>query len=389
MKTHIQQKSARTILKHKELTDSQLFGIQSRKQIAQLLYRELPYLYQLLSSATPARYNIRPNTVKGKSRMVQVPRRDLKHIHRRLYCLLNQMITPDYVHSGQRGRSYVTNAMAHVKPSIPRALYKVDVHRFFESVRWEDVYGFFNVRMACSPDVSALLADICTVEALPDAFRPDGGRQRHLPTGSPVSQVLAYWCFASMFESLHKLATSRGLRMTVYVDDVAMSGPRIGLRLQAAANDIIARYNLIGHKERYWGLSRPGLVTGAIVATDGLRLPNSRRQEILTGVRELKKIISPRRRIEHLRVLVGQLWSAFELEPSFERMAREFNAHLTSLRAEHPRIALYKRKRRRWPFAARRDRGARGGAGASLVPAGAASGRGEHNADDGAETANA
>lgn len=272
--------------------------------------------------------------------MVQVPRTRLRRIHRRLFCILNQLILPDYVHSGRRERSYVTNAAAHVGS---RAIYKVDVRRFFDSVKWEDIYGFFHVTMACSPDVAALLADLCTVEG----DDPKDRGQRHLPTGSPISQPLAYWCFSSMFEAVHRLAGSMGLTATVYVDDIAVSGPQVGVWVQRTIRSIVSRYSLEAHKERYWKHGKFALVTGAVVTCNGLRLPNSRRQEIWRNVRMLKSLAAPRRRIAHLSVLVGQLWAAVQLEPSWEKMAREFTVHLNALKRQFPHPVRRRRRKRR------------------------------------------
>ena len=271
---------------------------------------------------------------------MQVPRAELKHVHRRLFCLLNRLVTPDFLHSGTRGRSYITNAMAHVKAS---AIFKIDVRKFFESVLWEDVFGFFQRVMNCSSDVAALLADLCTVERREKPENDPQKRDRHLPTGSPISQCLAFWCFARMFEAIGRLAAARGLILTVYVDDITLSGTSVSRRTQDEVRRIIARYGLIGHKERLY--RRKGLVTGAVVTPNGLRLPNRRRQQALAGVVRLKRCRTIKSRVVHLRKLIGQLWAAFELDNGFGKQAQEYTTHLEALYRRHPEFRPRSRKR--------------------------------------------
>ncbi len=302
-------------------------------------------LKQLASQLPEERYRIRPHTENGKSRWVQVPRSVLKHVHRRIFCLLNQIITPDYLHSGKRGRSYITNAQTHVGA---KAVFTIDVSRFFESVLWKDVYNFFCFAMKCAPHVSATLADLCTVERREMPFNDPAKRDRHLPTGSPISQCLAYWCFAPMFDAIFRLAKSRGLAMTVYVDDITISGDKISKATQQDIKEIIARFGLVGHKARLYGST--AFVTGTIVTLLCLRLPNSRRQQVLAGVCRLKQCRQLKYRVAHLRRLVGQLWSAVELDAGLKKQATDYQNHLNTLYQENPQYKPRSRKRKRSVF---------------------------------------
>lgn len=325
---------------YQTITESPLHSVQSRRHLAFLLHHDLPMLRRLAAQPTEERYRIRPNTENGKVRWVQVPRGDLKHVHRRLFCLLNRLATPDFLHSGTRGRSYITNAMAHVKAST---IFKIDISKFFESVLWKDVFTFFHRMMNCSPDVAALLADICTVERRERPRNDPRKRDRHLPTGSPISQCLAYWCFSRMFEAIGRLAAARGLTLTVYVDDITLSGALVSPRTQNEVRRIINRCGLIGHKERLY--RRKGLVTGAVVTPSGLRLPNRRRQQVLASAMQLRKCSTIKSRVAHLRKLVGQLWSAVELDKGFEKQAGEYTTHLEALYRRYSEFRPRSRKR--------------------------------------------
>lgn len=316
-----------------DLHESSLFGLKSRRRLAELLRRDLPALKSLSALSVQQRYCTRPNTKKGKTRMVQVPRRELKHVHRRLFCLLNRLITPSFVHSGKRGHSYLTNAAAHIKCN---ALFKIDIKRFFESVLWVHVFSFFKDTMDCSADVAGLLADLCTVERTEVPVNGPTTRDRHLPTGSPISQCLAFWCFAEMFGDIRRLAEARGLTLTLFVDDVVLSGERVSRATQSAVRDIIARRGLVGHKERYY--TKNALVTGAIVTPRGLLLPNSRRLDIRMDILRLKTLKKHKSQVAHLRTLVGKLFSAAEMDPKLRAPGKEHSAKLQLLYQQYPRL---------------------------------------------------
>lgn len=131
---------------------------------------------------------------------------------------------------------------------------------------------------------------------------------------------------------------------TVYVDDITLSGSRVSRATQREVRAIIERSGLVGHKERLMGST--SLVTGAIVTSFRLRLPNRRRQQILSGVSHLKTCRRLKYRIMHLRRLVGQLWAAVELDEKFKKQAIEYTAHLHSLYKEHPEYIPRSRRRK-------------------------------------------
>lgn len=314
---------------------SHLFNLQSTETLASFLYQELSALEQLVMLPVADRYLIRPQTQGTKVRWVQVPRAVLKRVHRRIFCILNQIVTPDYLHSGKRGCSYITNATPHIGA---KSIFKVDISRFFESVLWKNVYNLFRHQMKCSPHVSGLLADICTVERQGFPVNNPELRDRHLPTGSPISQCLAYWSFARMFDAIAHFADARGLNLTVYVDDITLSSKskKISVATQRAVKSIVERYGLglSPNKARIYG-SR-AYVTGTIITAVGLRLPNFRRQQILLGVSRLKRVRRLRQRVTYLRKLVGQLWSATELDPKLRRRAEEHQEYLNAIYQKHP-----------------------------------------------------
>src|SRR3546814_298384 len=59
-----------------------------------------------------------------------------------------------------------------------------------------------------------IFGDLCTFEG-------------HLPTGSPLSPILAYYSYHDMWAEIAAFCTAKGYTLTVYVDDVTISGAKV------------------------------------------------------------------------------------------------------------------------------------------------------------------
>ena len=90
------------------LNQSPLYKLRNQQRLAALIRIDLKKLYLLLDA--PCNYRVFP---QGK-RTCHDPKPILKAIHKRLQILLNRIAPPDYLHSATKGRSYVTNAAAHL-----------------------------------------------------------------------------------------------------------------------------------------------------------------------------------------------------------------------------------------------------------------------------------
>lgn len=165
-----------------------------------------------------------------RPRLLEVPRRRLKAIQRRLLRDLLDHIPPhDDAHGYRRGRSTLTCATPHAGR---RVVMHYDLRDFFASVRASRVFALF--RIAGYPEgVARLLTGLCT-NSVPDALlrstpRPaaDGYerfRQPHLPQGAPTSPALANLCAYRLDCRLAVLAAKLGAVYTRYADDLTFSG---------------------------------------------------------------------------------------------------------------------------------------------------------------------
>ena len=158
------------------LNQSPLYKLRSRKKLASILRTQLNELEKLAKQDDNYRiFNIHKD--KGKPREINEPKPQLRRIQHRLFSLLRRISVPDYLHSGSKGKSYISNAEAHVGHT---ALIKLDITKFFPSTKYWHTVDFFKNTMKCSPDVAGLLTNLLTCNG-------------HIPTGSSISQFIGWY----------------------------------------------------------------------------------------------------------------------------------------------------------------------------------------------------
>lgn len=201
-----------------------------------------------------------------KQREIQAPIHWMAAVHKNIGDLLARIEVPGYVFS-QKGRSYADNARQHlgVHPVI-----KTDIHRFYPSVTRAMVFRTFLNDFQCAADVADRLADIVYY------------KQAHLPTGSPLSGRLAFFAARGLFDDIARLAAQAGCTVTIYVDDITLSGPKATTRLLAEVRSLIAQHGLKSKtkKSKTFAPNAPKSVTGAVIVGDELRLPNERHRKM-------------------------------------------------------------------------------------------------------------
>ena len=245
------------------LNQSPFYKVTSPRRLAEDVFGvDAAALQELVDR--PANYRIFDIKQNGKLRKVEEPKPELQSLHKRASILLARIETPDYLHSAIKGRSYLSNARAHLESP---GLIKVDVRKFFQSVKRVTVADFFRRHMLCAPDVAGMLAKLLTIDG-------------HLPTGSAVSPILSYYAHKDMFDEIEALANTHGLKMTCYVDDMCLSGAAARRWILFQVRGVIARHGLRSHKAHYFGPTRPRIVTGVVIHRGRALLPNRRHKKI-------------------------------------------------------------------------------------------------------------
>lgn len=311
-----------------------LYKVSSKRRLAELLGLDKKKLVEL--SKKTDNYSVFELPEESceftgkvkKARWVQNPVPELKELHRRIQTLLSRVSVPDYCHGGAKGRSYRSNAATHVAASFVATF---DLKAFFPSTKADQVFRFFSQDLKCVPDVAGLLTDLCTY-------------QRVLPTGSPVSPLLAFWANRMLFSSLHKRATEQNLTLSVYVDDVTLSGKSLPADLNEQVDGIVRKYGqqLSIGKTKVFGPDTPKHVTGVVINRGKLMVPYSRFHKARAINRAIKKTANDGRREALTAKLSGLLGEAAFIDARYKAWAERCYEALALVKAKRatasPRI---------------------------------------------------
>ncbi len=179
--------------------------------------------------------------------------------------LLASVVFPAEIVGGVRGCSPRSGARIHVRqPDVVT----LDIRRFFRTVRPTQVAAGWQREFATGHDVTWLLTRLTTY-------------QGYLPQGAPTSTALANIVFGPMADELRSLCTALSLRFTVYVDDIAISGPGARDAIDDAIR-ILSRHGFVASRRKVHAMS------------------NGMRQKI-TGLVVNRKVSNGRERLRSLR----------------------------------------------------------------------------------------
>ncbi len=310
------------------LNQCALYKVRSKKRLAQILGFNLVDLIRL--SADDGNFNVFQleaqvcefTGTKRKARSIQDPVPGLKAVLVRITKLLSRIQSPDYCHGATTGRSYRSNAQAHVGA---QAVATFDLKDFFPSTSSKQVFRFFHKYLQCSPDVAGLLTDLCTYK-------------RALPTGAPSSPILAYWANRGLFETLEQRGNALQLKLSVYVDDITLSGNAIPRSLTEQVAGIVRSHGhtLSAHKTKIFGPGRPKHVTGIVISGGALRVPHSRFRKARAIRAAFNAEKDDRKRVLLAAKLCGLLGESAFLDARYKRMAIDSVKLLAAAKAKLP-----------------------------------------------------
>ena len=252
--------------------ESPFFRLRSQKKLANLLFASLSTV-QIMARSDECYSDFETPKAAGGFRTISAPNSHLKSIQRRIADLLQRISPPNYLFSPVAGRSYVDNAAIHKGAT---AIHTLDIQDFFPNCTANRVIWFFHKRMHCSIDVAAIIRGLVT---------KDGS----LPQGSPCSPILSFLCYVDMWDEIATLVTHANCKMSVYLDDVTVSGLKVPKTLIWDIKKVLTKH---GHahnkqKERSKYLN-PVEITGVIVRDEELQAPNRQHRAIHVLRRDLK-----------------------------------------------------------------------------------------------------
>lgn len=141
--------------------------------------------------------------------MLWIPDTELAIIQRRiLRNVLEERPVSSYAAAYRRGQGLKDHAECHRNQKL---LVKVDIHDFFGSISWMQVYQKAFPWYLFPPSVRNLLTNLC-------CFR------EALPQGAPTSPAISNLVMASFDESMGGWCEERQISYTRYCDDMTFSG---------------------------------------------------------------------------------------------------------------------------------------------------------------------
>jgi len=280
---------------------SPLYKLQSKHKLYTLLGITSNVIKDLRNDAF---YKVFEITRKGKKpRTVQEPVGIRRIVHSRIFLLLKRIQTPDYLFSGKKSISYLDNSRYHQANNY---FVTIDIEKYYPNCRYEYVFRFFFYQMKMSQDVAHLISRlVCYKE--------------QIPTGSPLSQLIAYWAYSRTFDYINQLAVSKDLTFSLFVDDMVFSSQTpISKKFHLSINYNLKRVMLKLNKEKvkYRAKTHYKVVTGGAISPNGtLGVPNKLRLKIINTL----QLHSTQKQIESqdIKSMLGMIRAGQLIEANF------------------------------------------------------------------------
>lgn len=149
-------------------------------------------------------------TVSGKERQFYVPRGEFKALLTKLDKLLKGYELPKYFYGSPKRVSAIDSALVHVSNPL---ILKMDLSSFFPSSSFRRMRRALSV-LSPDPEVARFITSLCSYEY-------------QLPQGFPTSPSIAEIVLIPIGRRLAGLCATYGLELSVYIDDITISGSEI------------------------------------------------------------------------------------------------------------------------------------------------------------------
>jgi RNA-directed DNA polymerase len=245
------------------ISASPLYGIKSKRRLAEVLHWAGPPSGLVSFAQQPGNYRCYIDRHKpGKQRLIEAPQPRLKSFQKRVEELLKRIQVPKYLHSGIPGRSYLTCSSAHSESD--GCTVTMDISDFYGSITRDRVARMFIVDFNCARDIAELLASLVCCNG-------------HLATGCPASPLLSFFANKEMFDRIDARTAAGGSVLTLYIDDIALTGAGIGTSEVKWITRLLRSigYEVKRTKTKIFRAGRAKLITGRVLHQGESRAPNS------------------------------------------------------------------------------------------------------------------
>lgn len=284
-----------------------LYKCKNKKKLESLLTIEPGDLRNIQHTIKYHSFDIEKKN-SAEKRRITAPERTLKAVQKRILSLLQYIERPSWLISGEKGKCYIDNGLAHLNANYMLA---IDIKKFYDNCRRNGVYRFFIDRMQTAPDVAEILTNIVT-------------HNNGIPTGCPTSQLIAYYAYEDMFRQISQCAESYGCIFTLYVDDMTFSScdPFAWQKLAREVDIILRRF---GHRPKYskvkfYSKATAKPITGTIITSNhNMDVPNQLQKKVYDNFQTLK-VLDEQCKLEEAaktkQKLIGQIQASRNIDDS-------------------------------------------------------------------------
>lgn len=281
-----------------------LYNCKSLKKLqAYLCIRDNTYFNVLKSELNNNPFSFFKKFEKN-GRELFICNRKVTQIHRRLIKLFNIEIS-EYLKSGVKKESHITNALAHKDSNF---FLLVDIKGFYPSTTKSKIKKQLILTYKQSSNVAEFISNAVTVP------QTKANGKRALVTGSVLSQYFAYVINKIMFDELYFLSNQEGVTFSVYVDDITFSSKKVlTYKFHQKVYNVVKKYGYTIHNGKvYRGkINTKSKVTGVHITKYGFRLLDKHR----TKIKELRK----KNDLQSQKSLMGLLNYAVQVNSKYRR----------------------------------------------------------------------
>jgi len=123
----------------------------------------------------------------------------------------------------------------------------------------------------------------------------------------------AFLAHKQTFDAMDSRMRRQNISLTVYVDDITLSGERLTRLHLCPIKKSFETAGLRVHKTRFFG-TRPASVTGTIIKGASLFLPNRRHRKISDGINRLAAEPDKNERLRLRSTIIGQIHEAANVD---------------------------------------------------------------------------
>lgn len=255
-----------------ELSQSPLAQKLTQKKFAALIRVPLPVLKGLIKYKASFVAQKPQEEIAGKLRDLCFPVGRLRLVNEKIKFQLDKIKLPHYVLSPRKGFGQRENALAH-RDAVQ--VLKLDLRKFYPSVTRESIAAFFREECGMHADVAGLITHLLTHDEV-------------VFFGAPATPVLVMLSRRRMFDEIDAICRESGVTMTLWVDNLTISGNNVPGELLNRVRAVIAAHGHKSHDIVFEHTNRPVAVTGINICSGQISPANSTNLAVLELERSLR-----------------------------------------------------------------------------------------------------